>query len=76
MAKIIIGVSDSEKEWLKYMADFYGTSLSELLKRYSMKQLEDEYDRQTAEIAYKRWIEDGKQTVSMEEILSEFSGLT
>ena len=40
-----------------------------------MAQLEDEYDQQTAEIAYKRWIEDGKQTVSMEEILSEFSGL-
>ncbi len=76
MAKITVGVSDSEKERLKYMADFYGISLSELLKTYSMKQLEDEYDRQTAEIAYKRWIEDGKQTVSMEEILSEFSGLT
>jgi len=36
MAKIIVGVSDSEKEWLKYMADFYGISLSELLRTYSM----------------------------------------
>lgn len=75
MAMITVRVSDSEKEWLNYMADFYGVSLSDLLKTYSMAQLEDEYDRQTAEIAYKRWLEDGKKTVSMGEILSEFGGL-
>ena len=40
-----------------------------------MEQLEDEYDRQTAEIAHKHWIESGKPTVSMEEILNEFGGL-
>ncbi|AOF48355.1 type II toxin-antitoxin system RelB family antitoxin [Tetragenococcus halophilus] len=75
MAMITVRVSDAEKEWLNYMADFYGISLSDLLKTYSMEQLEDEYDRQTAEIAYKHWLENGKQTVSMDEILSEFGGL-
>ncbi|MDU0990282.1 MAG: antitoxin, partial [Enterococcus faecium] len=40
-----------------------------------MEQLEDEYDRQTAEIAHKHWVESGKTTVSMEEILHEFGGL-
>lgn len=29
MAIIAIEVSDSEKEWLQYMAEFYGQSLSE-----------------------------------------------
>lgn len=36
MTKITVGVSGSEKEWINYMADFYGISLSELLKTYSM----------------------------------------
>ena len=61
MAMITVRVSDAEKEWLSYMAEFYGITLSELLKTYSMEQLEDEYDRQTAEIAHKHWVESGKQ---------------
>ena len=75
MAMITVRVSDAEKEWLSYMAEFYGITLSELLKTYSMEQLEDEYNRQTAEIAHKHWVESGKTTVSMEEILHEFGGL-
>lgn len=69
-------MSDSEKEWLSYMAEFYGITLSDLLKTYSMEQLENEYDRQTAEIAYKQWIDNGGQTISMNEILNEFGGLS
>lgn len=42
MATISVRVSDAEKEWLQYMADFYGITLSELMKKYSMDQLEDE----------------------------------
>ncbi|MDQ8665473.1 type II toxin-antitoxin system RelB family antitoxin, partial [Enterococcus sp. FR062] len=56
-------------------AEFFGVTLSDLLKSYSMEQLEDEYDKQTAEIAHKRWIEQGKETISMDEILNEFGGL-
>ena len=55
MAMITIRVSDSEKEWLQYMADFYGLSLSELLKKYSMEQLEDTYDAQVAEVTHKKF---------------------
>jgi len=72
MAMITIRVSDSEKEWLQYMADFYGISLSDLLKKYSMEQLEDEYDSQIAEIEHKKYLEDNKKTVSMREVLDEF----
>lgn len=75
MATITIRVSEEEKEWLTYMAEFYGISLSELIKTYSMEQLEDEYDRQTAELAHKRWVEEGRKTVSMKEIMDEFGGL-
>jgi hypothetical protein len=76
MAMITVRVSDSEKEWLQYMADFYGITLSELLKNYSMEQLEDEYDQQVADLAHKRWLADNKQTVSMEDIIDEFGDLS
>ena len=76
MAMITIRVSDAEKEWLQYMADFYGITLSELLKNYSMDQLEDEYDQQVADLAHKRWLADHKQTVSMEDIIDEFGDLS
>ena len=75
MAMITIRVSDSEKEWLQYMADFYGISLSELLKKYSMEQLEDEYDRQVAQVAHKKYLEDNKETVDMRTILDEFENI-
>ncbi|MBF7109907.1 type II toxin-antitoxin system RelB family antitoxin [Pediococcus pentosaceus] len=76
MAMITVRVSDSEKEWLQYMADFYGVTLSELLKNYSMDQLEDEYDQQVADLAHKRWLDDNKQIVSMEDIIDEFGDLS
>lgn len=76
MAMITVRVSDAEKEWLQYMADFYGITLSELLKNYSMDQLEDEYDQQVADLAHKRWLADHKQTVSMEDIIDEFGDLS
>lgn len=75
MAMITIRVSDSEKEWLDYMAEFYGITLSDLMKKYSMEQLEDEYDQQIAEIAHKKWLEDGKETISMGTIMAEFGEL-
>ncbi|CAM3097193.1 type II toxin-antitoxin system RelB family antitoxin [Lactiplantibacillus plajomi] len=75
MAMITIRVSDAEKDWLQYMADFHGLTLSDLVKKYSMAQLEDEYDLQTAEIAHKRFVESGEQTVSMRKIMKEFGGL-
>ena len=56
--------------WQNFSCDVVG-----FVKSYSMEQLEDEYDKQTAEIAHKRWIEQGKETISMDEILNEFGGL-
>lgn len=40
-----------------------------------MMQLEDEYDKQTADIAHKLWLKDNKQTVRMAEVLKEFGSL-
>jgi len=54
------------------MADSYGITLSELLKKYSMEQLEDKYDAQIAEIAHKKYLDDNKAVVSMADVLAEF----
>lgn len=72
MAEITIQVTDSEKIFLQYMAGFYGMSLSDLIKKYSMDQLEDEYDSQIAQAAYKKFLEDNQETISMHEILDSF----
>lgn len=72
MATIKISVTDSEKEWLQYMADLHDLSLSDLLKKYSIEQLEDEYDIQMAEIAHKKYLEDNKETVDIRNVLDDF----
>lgn len=41
MPTIAIRVSEKEKEWLSYIADFYGIILSERMKKYAMKQLNE-----------------------------------
>lgn len=40
MEMITVRVSNSKK--LSYMIEFYGISLSDLVKTYSMEQMEDE----------------------------------
>lgn len=74
MAMITVHVGHSEKEWLHYMAEFYGITLSNLIKKYSMEQLKDEYDKQVAQVAYKRYQESGKETHSMAEVFRKFGG--
>ncbi|KRN27600.1 hypothetical protein IV38_GL002058 [Lactobacillus selangorensis] len=54
------------------MAIFHGISLSDLIKQYSMDQLEDEYDARALEQAYQAWLKDDKQTVSMQDVLADF----
>ncbi|RRK09938.1 antitoxin [Lactiplantibacillus garii] len=72
MATINIKVSTAEKKWLQRMANFHGISLSELMKTYSLDQLEDEYDAQIYQTAHQKWLADGKRTVSLQTMLAEF----
>lgn len=43
MDEITLSVTDEEYEKLSYLAAYYGISLSELIKKYSIALLEDEY---------------------------------
>lgn len=43
MDEITLRVTDEEYEKLSYLAEYYGISLSELIKKYSIAHLEDVY---------------------------------
>ncbi|BDR57703.1 type II toxin-antitoxin system RelB family antitoxin [Xylocopilactobacillus apicola] len=58
-------------EWLQKMADLYGVSLSDLLKKYSIEQLEDEYDAKVGEAAYKHYQEAGEPLKTIEQVMEE-----
>ena len=56
MAMITVRVSDEEKRMAFLHGRIFRCDVVGFVKSYSMEQLEDEYDKQTAEIAHKRWI--------------------
>ena len=47
MTTITLRVSEEDRRFYDFMANFYGTSLSDLIKSKSLEALEDEFDRQT-----------------------------
>nr|WP_316396736.1 hypothetical protein [Enterococcus faecium] len=52
---ITVRVSDAKKEWLSYMAEFYGITLSELLKNYSMEYPTTEKKKPCQEPCHHWW---------------------
>lgn len=73
MAVIKLRVTDEEKEWLEYMADFHGMPVSALILKYSLEQLEDEYDTQLAECITKKRRQDNESTTSMATVMKELN---
>ncbi|WP_338143588.1 type II toxin-antitoxin system RelB family antitoxin [Staphylococcus delphini] len=66
---ITIRVSDDEKVFLKYMADFLGLSLSEVLKQYTFEDLEDIYDAKVEDEALKEYRETGQNALDIEDVM-------
>ncbi|HHU6751502.1 TPA: type II toxin-antitoxin system RelB family antitoxin [Staphylococcus pseudintermedius] len=72
MATITIRVSDEEKVFLKYMADFLGVSLSEVLKQYTFEDLEDIYDAKVGDAALKEYRETGQKALDIEDVMKQW----
>ncbi|HEC2145953.1 TPA: toxin-antitoxin system, antitoxin component [Staphylococcus delphini] len=72
MATITIRVSDDEKVFLKYMADFLGLSLSEVLKQYTFEDLEDIYDAKVGDEALKEYRETGQSALDIEDVMKQW----
>lgn len=73
MAVIKLTVTDEEKEWLEYMAYFHGMPIFALILKYSMEQLEDEYDTQLAECITKKRRQDDESTIPMATVMQELN---
>ncbi|MHD0396361.1 type II toxin-antitoxin system RelB family antitoxin [Staphylococcus simulans] len=65
---ITIRVSQEEKKFLKDMANFLGISLSDIIRNYSIKELETIYDTNVAENAYEDYLQSDQETVTLEEL--------
>jgi len=72
MAIIKVHVTAEDKRWLERVASFHGMTVSDLMKNYSMNQLEDEYDARIAKVSYDEFVKHGSETVSMEDVIKEF----
>lgn len=74
MAVITLKISEQEKSFLQGMAKFEGISLSELIRKKTLKSLEDEYDARVADMAledYENYLENGGQVLSWAALMNE-----
>ncbi|WP_414043189.1 type II toxin-antitoxin system RelB family antitoxin [Macrococcus animalis] len=71
MATITIRVSEDEKNFLKYMSEFMNLSLTDLIKNYTIEDLEDLFDTHVADTAYAEWSKH-KQTIPHKDVMKEF----
>lgn len=65
-------ITNEENEFLRYMANFLDKSITEVAKEYTIEELEDIYDMNVADIAYKEWSENGRETISLDGAKKEF----
>lgn len=68
---ITIRVTDEDKKFLQKMAEFYGLTVSELFKKKTIEQLEDEYDAEIADMAYQNYLDSGCKSSPIEELIKE-----
>ncbi len=73
MATITIRVSDEEKVFLEYMSKFLGISLSQIIKEYTLDELEDMYDAKVGDDALKEYRENGEQALDIDEVMKQWN---
>ncbi|MDR0847071.1 MAG: DUF6290 family protein [Lactobacillales bacterium] len=72
MAVISVRVTEEEKNFIDFMAKFEGLSISELLKRKTFEQLEDEYDAKVGDESIAEWVAGGSKSQPMDDLYAEF----
>ncbi|MEB5648579.1 type II toxin-antitoxin system RelB family antitoxin (plasmid) [Mammaliicoccus sciuri] len=60
MATITVRVSDEEKAFLEYMSKFLGINLSQVIKEYTLDELEDMYDAKVGDDVLKEYRENSE----------------
>lgn len=73
MATITVRVSDEEKEFLEYMSNFLGLSLSKIIKEYTIEDLENLYDAKVGDDALKEYRENGNQALDIDDVMKQWN---
>lgn len=73
MATITVRVSDEEKVFLEYMSNFLGISLSQIIKEYTLDELEDMYDAKVGDDALTEYRENGEQALDIDEVMKQWN---
>ncbi|MEM5398168.1 type II toxin-antitoxin system RelB family antitoxin [Staphylococcus gallinarum] len=73
MTTVTIRISDDEKEFLEYMSNFLGLSLSKLIKEYTIEDLEDLYDAKVGDDALKEYRENSKQSIDIDNVMKHWN---
>lgn len=73
MPTITIRISEKEKEFLEYMANFLGISLSKVVKEYTIEQLEDIYDAKVGDEALKEYKKKDEKSMSIDKIMKQWN---
>ena len=71
MAVISVRTNNEENDLFKSYTALHGISLSEALKRALLEKIEDEFDIEVADEAYKEYLESGCKTTSLKDFWKE-----
>lgn len=69
--KVLIRLSKEEKELAEDYAKLHSISLDEAFKRALFEQMEDEYDIEAANEAYKEYVDSGRKSIPSEAFWNE-----
>nr|WP_263314286.1 DUF6290 family protein [Mammaliicoccus sp. Marseille-Q6498] len=64
-------ITNEETAFINHMVEFLGMNSSDILKRYSLEDLEDLYDAKVGESDLKEHYESNEETIPFEKILDE-----
>lgn len=70
-AIVTVRMTIEEKKFIEKMAKFEGKTVSEIIKGKTLEALEDEYDIRVAEQAYQDYLNNGEQSISLEDYAKE-----
>lgn len=71
MSTITIRTSEKEKKLIKEYAKFNGMTISDFIKKLMIEKIEDEYDYQVGERAYKENLASGEKPIPIADLLEK-----
>ena len=71
MSTITIRTTEKEKKLIQEYAKFNGMTISDFIKKSMIEKIEDEYDYQVGERAYKEYLTSGEKPMPLADLLEK-----